>query len=76
MVNILRCLLLAAPAASAVLPRISSNSKGSFGTVSKRAGLGAIDTSDPNAVAGGEVTCAAPPVNSFFAGLKAPVLLL
>ncbi|KAI1753774.1 glycoside hydrolase family 81 protein [Xylaria castorea] len=70
MLNLLRCLLLAAPVASAVLPRADGSQETS--DFSKRAAFGPIDTSNPNAVAGGQATCAAPPVSSFFAGLKPP----
>jgi hypothetical protein len=72
MLNLLHCLLLAAPAASAILPRAGSSQEASS-HFSKRGLFGAIDTSAPDNVAGGRVTCAAPPVNSFFAGLKPPV---
>ncbi|TRX92714.1 hypothetical protein FHL15_006388 [Xylaria flabelliformis] len=71
MLNLLRCLLLASPVASAVLPRAGSSQETSS-DFSKRGVFGPIDTSSPSGVAGGQVTCAAPPVNSFFAGLKAP----
>ncbi|KAH8161252.1 hypothetical protein CIB48_g6994 [Xylaria polymorpha] len=72
MLSLFRCLLLVAPAASAaVLPREASSQESSS-DFSKRGVFGPIDTSNPNGVAGGQVTCAAPPVSSFFAGLKPP----
>ncbi|KAI0452042.1 glycoside hydrolase family 81 protein [Xylaria acuta] len=71
MLNLLRCLLLAAPAASAVISR-TGNSQETSSDFSKRDLFGPIDTSAPDGVAGGKVTCAAPPVSSFFAGLKPP----
>ncbi|GAP93386.1 putative glycoside hydrolase family 81 protein [Rosellinia necatrix] len=71
MLNLLRFLLLVAPAASAVLPSAGGHQETSS-DFNKRGLFGAIDTSAPDNVAGGKVTCAAPPVTSFFAGLKPP----
>ncbi|KAI0434200.1 glycoside hydrolase family 81 protein [Xylaria sp. FL1042] len=71
MQNVLRALLLAAPAVCVALPRASSFEE-TTSDFTKRGVFGPIDTSSPDGVAGGQVTCAAPPVSSFFAGLKPP----
>ncbi|KAI8633667.1 glycoside hydrolase family 81 protein [Xylariaceae sp. FL1651] len=75
MLKLLRCLLLAVPATAAALPRAGSTGMSGHEDTSefvKRGIFGPIDISSPAGVAGGQVTCAAPPVSSFFAGLKPP----
>ncbi|KAI1114792.1 glycoside hydrolase family 81 protein [Nemania sp. NC0429] len=71
MQNLLRCLLLAAPAASAIIPK-AGGSQETSSNFSKRGIFGPIDTSAPDIIAGGRVASDAPPVSSFFAGLRPP----
>lgn len=50
----------------------SGNSTG-FGVLGERGIFGPIATDSAASIAGGQVACGAPPVSSFFAGLKPPV---
>ncbi|KAI1171449.1 glycoside hydrolase family 81 protein [Nemania sp. FL0916] len=71
MLKLLRCLLLAAPAAAGVIQR-AGDSQDTSPNFSKRGTFGVIDTANPSSVTGGTAACDAPPVSSFFAGLKPP----
>ncbi|KAI1260716.1 glycoside hydrolase family 81 protein [Xylariaceae sp. FL1019] len=71
--SFLRYLLLALPAIASALPKLADGFDGHDGLsyLAERGVFGPIDTSLPSVV-GGQVTCGAPPVSSFFAGLSPP----
>jgi hypothetical protein len=54
------------------LPRGASNDA-VFHVLEERNILGPISTNSAAGIAGGQIACDAPPVSSFFAGLKPPV---
>ncbi|KAI0153316.1 glycoside hydrolase family 81 protein [Xylariaceae sp. FL1272] len=71
--SFLRYLLLALPSTTFALPKLadSLDSQDELSNLAGRGVFGPIDTSLPSVV-GGQVTCGAPPVSSFFAGLSPP----
>lgn len=68
--------LVASVAVKGALPAPNlphDNSDTPFHTLKGRGILGPISTESPAGISGGQVASGAPPLSSFFAGLKAPV---
>ncbi len=88
MLGLVLALGLGSVAVAGVLPRggagsgdFSSDSayhafnSSDFEALSARGLFGPIATSNPAGIAGGQVACDSPPLSSFFAGLRPPVML-
>jgi endo-1,3(4)-beta-glucanase len=54
-------------------PPLDASDDAMFHLLERRGIFGPISTDSPAGIAGGQVACGAPPVSSFFAGLKPPV---
>jgi endo-1,3(4)-beta-glucanase len=66
-------LLFSSAAITGALPSGSASDDASLHALAKRGIFGPISTGSAAGLAGGQVACDAPPVSSFFAGMKPPV---